>query len=184
MPPVKGQRSVVTANAANVILEPADGAVDGVRPLIHISQGFAICVSRGHEKAARESSVQLGLKGVVVRTGSHELESDVAGEPVQSEERPVLVGCRAARKRCSVQIIDGRQIHAVIAHIRHFRDELPRQGTLHGEIPGLRVRLTELQIHHSVVLSEETGSSDFTDHWNKAVRGNVRDQRRRESTRH
>jgi len=129
MPPVKGQRSIVAANAADVILEPADGAVDGVRTFIYVSKGFAIGVGCGHEKAAGESSVQLGLKGVVIRAGSHELEGNIAR---QREERPS--GISSSSSMCRVQIVDSGQIYAMIADISRFQDKFRGQSVLDGQI--------------------------------------------------
>src|SRR6266478_3974338 len=52
MPPVKSQRRIIAANAANVILEPANRAVDCVGSFIHVPKGLAVSIGRGHQEAA------------------------------------------------------------------------------------------------------------------------------------
>src|SRR6266478_2262927 len=52
MPPVKSQRSIVAANATNVILESANRAVDCVGPFIHVPKRLAVGIGGGHQEAA------------------------------------------------------------------------------------------------------------------------------------
>src|SRR6266478_5157932 len=103
---------------------------------------------------------------------------------MEREQRPVALSRGGTRKRGGVKIIDSRHIYAVVAYIRCFKDELCGQRKLYRQVPGFGVWLAEIKVYNRVVLSQKACGADFAHDRNKAVCGNVRNQRRGESARH
>ncbi len=175
MTPIEGERRIILANAADIALKAANGAVNSVRAIVHVPEGLAVGVGRGHEEAAGEFPVELRLQCVVVGTGTHELESDVAGKLIEGPQWLICSRRCRAGLRCGIEVVNGRQVYAVIAHVGRLSHEFERQRPLHTEVPRFRVRFPEIQIDHCVVLAQETCGSDFADNRNNPVGGDVGD---------